>query len=444
MTGAPAPAREIGIWTATSLVIGSMIGSGVFLLPASLAPYGGISLLGWVITAFGSVMLALAFAILARRNPAAGGLYAYTRDAFGEFAGFLVAWGYWISMWSANAALAVAFAGYAGPLLTELAGTPDVRTTPVFGAFLAIGTLWFLTGVNALGVRAAGRVQVVTTVLKLVPLVIVGIGGMFALDPSRFAIPDPQTVPFGASLFTVMTMTLFAFLGLEAATVPAASVKDPDRTIPRATIIGTLLTAAIYIICTAAVMSLVAPDVLTASTAPFADAARTMGGDGLARFVGAGAAIAAFGALNGWILVVSQLPLAVAQDGVFPRVFARVNRHGTPVTGMVIAGVFASVLTYLNFSGEGLVKLYGQIILMSTLATLLPYAFCSLAVLLPGGRRGTVGTAATVIAILAFIYAVFAIYGAGHETVFWGFLLTVTGLPVYVWVTRQRNSPPAS
>jgi len=291
----PQTRREIGFWTATSLVIGSMIGSGVFLLPASLAVYGGISLIGWVVTAFGSVMLALAFAHLARRNPAAGGLYAYTSDSFGPFAGFLVAWGYWISMWSANAALAVAFAGYAAPLLSDaFPGLPDVRTTPAWGAMLAIGAVWFLTGVNALGVRAAGRVQVVTTVLKLVPLVIVGIAGMLALEPSRFAIPDPQTTPFGGSLFTVMTMTLFAFLGLEAATIPAGSVKDPDRTIPRATIVGTLATAAIYIISTAAVMSLVAPEVLTASTQPFADAARTFGGNGLARFVGVGAAISAF------------------------------------------------------------------------------------------------------------------------------------------------------
>jgi APA family basic amino acid/polyamine antiporter len=437
------PRKEIGFWTAVSLVVGSMIGSGVFLLPAALAVYGGISLLGWVITAFGSVMLALVFAHLARRNPAAGGLYAYTRDAFGEFAGFLVAWGYWISMWSANAALAVAFAGYAAPLLSESIGTPDVVATPMWGAVLAIGTVWFLTGVNALGVGAAGRVQVVTTILKLAPLVIICAGGLFTLEPARFAIPDLPVQTLGGNLFSVMTLTLFAFLGLEAATVPAASVKDPDRTIPLATVVGTLFTAAIYILSTAAVMSLVAPEVLTASTAPFADAARTLGGDGLARIVGVGAAIAAFGALNGWILIVSQLPLAVARDGVFPRVFSRVNGQGTPVAGMLIAAVLASTLIYLNYSGGKLVDLYSNMLLLSTLATLIPYSFCSLAVFLPGGRRAPIAIGAAVIASLAFIYSCFAIYGAGTETVFYGFLLLVAGLPVYVWVVRQRGAGAA-
>jgi APA family basic amino acid/polyamine antiporter len=207
--------------------------------------------------------------------------------------------------------------------------------------------------------------------------------------------------------------------------------------------VGTLFTAAIYILSTAAVMSLVAPEVLTASTAPFADAARTLGGDGLARLVGVGAAIAAFGALNGWILIVSQLPLAVARDGVFPRVFSRVNGQGTPVAGMLIAAVLASTLIYLNYSGGKLVDLYSNMLLLSTLATLIPYSFCSLAVFLPGGRRAPIAIGAAVIASLAFIYSCFAIYGAGTDTVFYGFLLLVAGLPVYVWVVRQRGAGAA-
>ena len=441
------PRREIGFWTAVSLVVGSMIGSGVFLLPANLAPYGGISLIGWMVTAAGSIMLALSFAHLARRNPAAGGLYAYTRDSFGDFAGFLVAWGYWISMWSANAAIAIAFAGYAGPLFLDLTGSPaGTPIAPMTGAAIAIAAIWFLTGVNALGVGAAGRVQVVTTALKLLPLAVISIAGLFYFDASRFAIPDPmtplgegQTVgAFGSALMTVMTLTLFAFLGLEAATIPAESVENADRIIPRATIVGTIATALIYIASTAAVMSLVAPDVLAKSTAPFADAARVIAGDWLGRLIGVGAAISAFGALNGWILVVSQLPMAVARDRMFPSVFAKVNAKGTPIAGMLIAAVLSSALVILNFSGEGLAKIYGNTILLSTLATLLPYSFCSLAVFLLRGRRITAGAGAATVGTLGFIYACFAIYGAGAETVFLGFLLLVASLPVYVWIAGQR------
>ena len=188
----PTQKREIGFWTATSLVVGSMIGSGVFLLPAALAAFGGISMLAWVITAFGSVMLALVFAQLARRNPAAGGVYAYTRESFGEFAGFLVAWGYWISMWTANASIATAFVGYAGPLVSGLSpAMPDIANSPMWSGAMAIGAVWFLTAVNMMGIGTAGRVQVVTTILKLTPLVVVGIGGLLASTPATSPCPTP-------------------------------------------------------------------------------------------------------------------------------------------------------------------------------------------------------------------------------------------------------------
>jgi APA family basic amino acid/polyamine antiporter len=439
----PTQKREIGFWTAVSLVIGSMIGSGVFGLPATLSMFGGISMLAWVITAFGSVMLALVFAHLSRRNPASGGVYAYARDSFGDFGGFIVAWGYWISMWTANATLAIAFVGYAGPLLTQMIGT-EITSSPVAAASMAIATLWFLTAVNTLGVKTAGKIQVATTVLKLMPLVIVGIGGLLAFNADHFAIPEParaSSSQFWGMLFLAMTSTLFAFVGLEVATVPAGAMKDPDRTIPRATIIGTLVTAVMYVVSTAGAMSLVAPEVLATSTAPFADAARTMGGNALGVFVGIGAAISAFGSLNGWILVVSQLPMAVARDGLFPRPFARLSPRGVPVLGMVIAGVLSSLLIILNYSqSETLTEVFSKSLVLSTLATLIPYTFCSLAVFIPGGKRAKMISAGTAtIAILAFVYSLVCIYGAGQETVFLGFLLIMVGIPVYVWVARQRG-----
>ena len=161
-----------------------MIGSGVFLLPASLAPYGGLSLAGWVVSATGSVLLAIVFARLGRRDPAAGGPYAYTRRSFGDLAGFLVAWGYWISSWATNAALAVAFVGYLSPFV------PTVVANPASAAGLAVATLWLLTAVNARGVAAAGRVQVVTTVLKILPLLLIGIAGLAVLQPAHLASPS--------------------------------------------------------------------------------------------------------------------------------------------------------------------------------------------------------------------------------------------------------------
>ena len=423
--------RAIGFWTAVSLVMGNMIASGVFLLPASLAPYGGISIAGWVVSAAGSVMLALVFARLARFNPAAGGPYAYTRQGFGDLAGFLVGWGYWISVWCANAAIAVAFVGYLDPFI------PGVVRAPAAAAALAIATVWLLIAVNIRGVDAAGRVQVVTTALKILPLALIGIGGLFALTPSHFAVSDTSVRGLAAGVTATATLTLWAFLGLECATIPAGNVRDPERTIPRATIIGTVLAACIYIVSTVGVMAAVPPAALAQSTAPFADAARALFGEPAAKLVALGAAISCFGGLNGWVLVVGQLPRAMAADGLFPRPFATLSARGTPARGMIIAGVLTTVLIGMNFS-RGLVELFTFIILLSTLSVLVPYVFCSLAGFLIQRRdpRMQMSAGAATVAALAFGYALWAIGGAGAEVVYCGFLLLLAGLPVYAWVAR--------
>jgi APA family basic amino acid/polyamine antiporter len=419
----------LGFWAAVSIVMGNMIGSGVFLLPASLAAYRGLSLAGWLISAAGAVLLALVFARLSRQLPAAGGLYAYTRAAFGDFAGFLVAWGYWLSTAATLAALAVAFVGYLDPFV------PSLVRTPAAAAALAIATIWIVVAVNCAGVALAGQVQIVTTALKLLPLAVVSVG-VFAFRPDSFSLPATETTSIGAQLMAVVTLTLWAFLGLECATIPAGSVRDPERTIPRATVIGTVLTALIYIVSTVGVMSLVPPDALASSTAPYADGARRLLGDSGGALVALGAAVSCFGALNGWVLIAGQLPLAVAADGLFPPVFGHLSARRTPARAMIIAGVLGSFLVAMNYS-RGLVALFTFIILLSTLSTLVPYVFCSLAVWLMPGRPRPSGGAALVSA-LAFVYSMFAIVGAGAETVFYGFVLLMAGLPLYVWVRRAR------
>lgn len=430
--GAGEGGRAIGFWTAVSLVMGNMIASGVFLLPASLAPFGGVSLGGWLVSSAGAVMLALVFARLARFNPAAGGPYAYTRQAYGDLTGFLVAWGYWISIWSANAAIAVAFVGYLDPFV------PALVRSPATAAAIAIGTVWLLTAVNIQGVRTAGQVQFVTTILKIVPLVVVGIAGIVFLEPSHFTVTDTSPRALAAGVTATATLTLWAFLGLEVATVAAGTIRDPERTIPRATVTGTLLAAAIYIMSTVGVMGILAPDVLSQSTAPFADAARALAGDRAAMFIALGAAISCFGGLNGWILIVGQLPRAVAADGLFPQAFGRLSSRGTPARGMIIASTLTSVLIATNYS-RGLVELFTFTILLATLSALIPYVFASLAgfILQRKDPRMRMSAGASTIAALAFGYSLWAIGGAGAEVVYWGFLLLLAGLPVYVWLGKR-------
>jgi len=470
--------RKVGLWIATALVVGNMVGSGVFLLPASLAPFGGVSILGWLFTSAGAMAVALLLAGLARRIPRAGGPYAYTREGLGGLPAFLVAWGYWISIWSGNAAISIAFVGYSATFF------PSLAQDPALGAGAALAAIWLLTGVNALGVREAGIVQLWTTILKLLPLVAMGTLGLLWLDPHHF-------VPFNASggssfgaITATATLTLWAFLGLESATIPADSVRDPGRTIPRATVLGTGLAALVYILATVGVMGIVPSGELARSTAPFADAATRIWGGWAGGFIALGAAISAFGALNGWILLQGQMPLAVARDGLFPGVFGKVSQRGTPVAGLVVSSVLATALIGLNFSAT-LVDQFTFIILLATLSTLIPYIFSSLADLAllvrerrvgPAGLRADpalpspappsdrqidrTGTGAepamlaadgrpaftgpwktrALLAVAALLYSLWAVVGAGREAVFWGFLLLLAGVPVYAWQVRKTRT----
>ena len=428
----------LGLWTCVSLVAGNMIGSGIFLLPSSLAPYGQISLLGWLITAAGAVALAVVFSRLARRTPAAGGPYAYARAAFGDFAGFLVGWGYWISILATNAALAVAFVSY----LTRF--VPTLSSDRMAAALVALGAVWFLTGVNALGVHAGGRMQVITTVLKVLPLVVIALFGLTHINGANFE-PAAEIARHPVTSTTAaVTLTLWAFLGLESATIPADAVREPRRTIPRATLIGTAATAILYMASTTAVMGVMDTTRLSSSEAPFAEAASLMWGPWAGNLVAAGAVISCFGALNGWILLQGMVPLATARDGLFPPVFARVTSTGTPLAGMLISSLLVTLLLAMN-SSRALVPLFTFVILLATFACLVPYlvsALAEMAVTMREGRSGGRSLAPhhLAVAATAFLYAIWAVVGAGREAVGWGFLLLLGGAPIYGLMRRRLAS----
>ncbi|MFD0726646.1 amino acid permease [Lysobacter brunescens] len=429
-----AAARPLGLWSAIALVAGNMIGSGVFLLPASLAPYGTLSLYGWAITLGGALLLALTFSRLAARGAQAGGPYAYAREAFGDTTGFVIAWSYWISIWCANAAIAVAFAGSLGSLF------PTLVSTPFRGAACALAALWLCAAINLAGVREAGRLQIVATVLKLVPLLVFGgiaiwwlDARLLADDASAIAAAKAADAPatwLGALHMTV-ALTLWAFLGLEAATVPAGAIHHAERTIPRATLIGTLLAGIATILACTAVLGLVPPEVAAASTAPMADAAKSLWGPAAGVAIAVVAAISCFGALNGWVLLSAQLPMAAAHDDLFPKIFARVDSQGTPRVGVLASTTLASLLVVANYT-ESLAKVFTFAILLSTAATLLPYVFSS-AAWLKLGRSGRV------VAVLALLYSLYALIGTGHEALLWGAALVGAGLPLHLALKYARR-----
>ncbi|KFN44790.1 amino acid permease [Arenimonas oryziterrae] len=422
-------ARPLGLWTAIALVVGSMIGSGVFLLPATLAPFGAASLLGWGLTLIGALLLALVYSWLARVIPADGGAYAYARQAFGEQTGFLVAWSYWICMWCGNAALSVAFAGSLGAVW------PAATATPMRGAVCALVALWICTGVNLAGIREAGRLQLVTTLLKLVPLVLFGLLGLGYVQSSSYHPFNPSAQPLMSVTTAVAALTLWAFLGLEAATIPAGAIRDPERTVPRATVIGMLIAGLATMLACTVVLGLLPADVLQHSAAPMADAASRLWGPWAGVGIGVVATISCFGALNGWVLLQAQVPLAAARDGVFPPFFAKEDARGTPWIGLLLSTSLATALVIANYNAS-LVKLFAFSILLSTAAALLPYAVSAAAWL---KMNSDAGLGRKLIAAGALIYSLWALIGTGTESLIWGAGLLLAGLPIYLWQRRSGS-----
>lgn len=419
----------MGLWTAIALVVGSMIGSGVFLLPAALAPFGAASLLGWGATLFGALLLALVYSWLARGITISGGSYAYARHGFGDGVGFMVAWSNWISMWCGNAALAVAFAGSLGAVW------PAATATPLRGAFCAMAALWLCTAVSMAGLREAGRMQLITTLLKLVPLVVFGVLGLFYVQVSSFHPFNPSQQSLVTVTTAVAALTLWAFLGFEAATIPAGSIRDPERTVPRATLFGMLIAGLATMLACTVVIGLLPPEELARSTAPMADAATRLWGSAAGVGIGVVATISCFGALNGWVLLQAQVPLAAARDGLFPGIFGRVDGRGTPIMGLLISSSLATAVAVAKFN-ESLVKLFAFSILLSTAAALLPYAVSVLAWL---RTNAAAGLGKRLVAVGALLYALWALIGTGSESLIWGGALLLFGWPVYWW---QRRAVP--
>ncbi len=428
--------KKLGVWMLTALVVGNMIGSGVFLLPASLASFGSITVFSWIATAIGAMLLAFVFAKLSTLFPKTGGPYIYCKEGFGNFIGFQVAYNYWIYMWVGNAAIAVAFTGYLATFFPQLAHS-NYRAF-----FVTAGAVWFFTLVNVIGVHLAGKFQLVLTILKFVPLILIAIIGIFFIDTHNLAYYNVS----GKSNFSALSggamLTLWAFLGMESASIPADEVKDPKKTIPRATIMGTAITAVVYILSTIAIMGVIPMPQLKESTTPFADLARHIFGDWGMYVMGAAAVISCAGALNGWILLQGQIPLAAAKDGLFPKRFGQVSKSRAPVFGILLSSVLITLVLFLNFN-KNLVDQFTFIISLATLAAIIAYLYTSVAEFVIYVRHPDKADKKTVVKTLtisglAFIYTFWVTVSAGQEIVFYGALLMFTSIPIYGWMEWQK------
>jgi len=419
-----------------------MVGSGVYLLPASLAPLGWASVAGWAISISGALALALCIAALTRAMPDVHGPIGFARALFGPLAAFAVGWSFWISSWVAIAAIAVAGAGY---LSVFLPGIASGEGTP---ALVAIGFIWLFTAINLAGARTAGGVQVVATALKMLPLaavallvLVVATGGGAAGGAS-----PPPVPPDAFALAPVMAataLTLWAMLGFESASVPAAKVRDPYRTIPRATIIGTAIVGLIYVLTCSGIALLSPVDEVAKSNAPFADFVARHYSAPAGRTVALLAAISVLLTLNGWVLLQGEAMLTLVRTCGVARWFGRTSGPGTPVRAILVSSTLATIVTLSNYS-RSLGKLFEFMALLSTVATLLLYLSCAAGVLtLAATSRIRANPFLIGAAAAGAAFTGFALVGAGAEPALWGGALILMGLPIYLFARERAVAVPA-
>ncbi|MBO1413153.1 APC family permease [Streptomyces sp. FH025] len=434
--------RSFGLPAATALVVGSIIGTGVFALPSALAPYGPIALVAFVLVTVGALALAVTFGRLTERSPGSGGPYVYAREAFGEFAGFLTAWSYWITAWAGNAAIAVAWVGYVEVFVNKGHHTWASVT-------IALAGLWLPALVNLTGVKNIGAFQVVTTVLKFVPLAFMATAGLLFMKSGNFGAFNASGGSALGAISAAGAIALFSYIGLETASVAAGRVRDPQRNVPRATIYGTLACAAIYLLGTLAVFGTVPHGQLGSSSAPFTDAMNNIaGGTWAGNLVALAAIISGIGALNGWTLICAEMPMAAAKDGLFPSAFTKVHGRGeVPAFGIVSATVLASVLTVVSYTS--FTRVFTEIVLLSVLTAVLPYLISAAAQLYWLVRRGREELDRrrfgrdVVVTVLALTFSYWSIQGSGYQTVYYGLFTVLLGIPVYIWLKRPQAEPAA-
>jgi APA family basic amino acid/polyamine antiporter len=446
-------ARTLGLPQATALILGSIIGVGIFNLPYSLASIGPISIIALGLTTVGAVALALLFAGLSRRLPADGGPYAYARAAFGNGIGFTSAWSYWITAWAGNATIATGWVFY----VEEFVNTDHI---PGWSIVIALFGLWISAAVNLSGVKNMGAVQLWTSVIKFIPLALMSTVGLLAVSSGNFHPWNVSGASTGRAIGSAMALCLFSYLGVETAAVAAAKVRNPQRNVPKATVLGTLAAAVVYMLSMIAVFGSVpttelAKDENKASYSVAADA--MVGGGGWAgTLVALAVVISGIGALNGWTMICAEMPLAAAKDGLFPSAFGRLSRHEVPAFGILASTLLGSMAMAVSFMGTSGAAVFNTLVLMTGITAAIAYGFSALAQIKWRWRdhrqlhtpRLARDLAVAVIALVCSILFIWYSRNTGQETwvEVWGpFLLAgaalIIGIPVYLSMRTKMTEP---
>lgn len=425
--------RPFGFWTATALVVGGMIGSGIFVLPSQLAPFGWTSIAAWVFAIAGATVLGWVMVRLSAMLPSAPGAVAICASALGPLPGVLVGWSYWVSVWTANAVISLTAARY----LTVF--VPAIGSSAWSLAITAVSLIWLLTLLNLAGARAVGRFQVLTTLLKLLPLLAVivlaaGLAvGLIPADP-KFATASHASFDPG-QVTPAMTLAFYALVGFECASVAAERVRDPARNVVRATLTGLAVTGVLYLVVCSSIVLALPQETLEAANAPLAYFIERYWGHGAGLAVAAFTVIAAVGALNGWVLVQGEVPLGMARAGVLPAWVGRTNRRDVPVAALLAASSAASILLLVNASGTA-GGLMNFMLNLTAAASLWLYIGACFSAIILGSTR--------IAAFVGLGFAMWAMVGSGIEAAGLSVVLMLTAVPLYFLALRGTAAKKAA
>ena len=423
--------RVIGFWRGWSIAVGCAIGSGIFMMPTILAPYGMLGFFGWLIAGLGSILVALTMARLVIRMPKTGGPYVYVNEALGSFSGFIIAWTYWIACISAIAGISIAFVGYLGFFI------PKISDSPILSLIASMLLVWAVVLLNIKSIENSSRFQLISTLLKLLPLLLIIFLGASNLTVSNLPELNPTNLHPLSLLGTVTTLVMWSFIGIETATVPADNVINPQETIPKVLIASVLTILTLYILVSFAIALIVPAKELIDSTAPFALAASKILGSTGGTLITIGALVSTLGSLNANTLTAGNLSLAAARDGLLPAKFVSLTKSGTPIFTYLLSGTFVSILLMLNYT-KGIINAFVFMAMLSTLSTLIAYAFCAIAELkfVHTNKKSQQKKYAFLISFGTFLYAIFAIWGAGIEMILYSIFLILIGTPLYLFKTE--------
>lgn len=432
--------RDLGLFATTAIIMGQMIGSGIYMTPQGLAELSNprAAILAMLITGAGTMLLALCFARLGEKMPVSGSAVVYTRKAFGDFPAFLVGWSYWCGCWIGNGAIILGGISYASYFL------PVLSHSGLYQFIISVVIIWIYTLINIRGIREAGNINLILTAVKLLPLAVFIIVAIPNFNLSNLSTISSPKVDGFSVLPVAIAYSLWAFTGFEGASVNAGEVRDV-RTVRKATILGTGSVIFIYLLLILLSAGNMPQQELAASSSPFSDIIfKATGGYWAGGFISLGVCVSAFGCIGAWIISSARIAFSLGEQELFPKGFAKVHpKYQTPYFGLIANAILMSFIMFLGYiTNRG--GLYNFLVLLAVMSLLIFYTFGAASYIILIAKKSEplnpfLFMKNSILGLTAFFYSVYTIYGSGAEVVMYGFLLMLIGMPFYIYV-QLKNS----